>query len=101
MEHIEARILDRDYTLAVAPDEKERLVDAVKLVDARMKAIRDGGRIAGVDRIAVMAALQIAHDLLGANGANEASRVSAEAIRRIRKMSEDIDRELAKQDTLF
>ena len=98
MEHIEARILDRDYTLAVEPDERERLVDAVKLVDSRMKAIRDSGRIAGVDRIAVMAALQIAHDLLGGNHARAASPTGVDAIGRIRKMSEAIDRELARQD---
>ena len=49
MEQIEARILDRDYKLAVNPDEKSQLIDAVRIVDGRMRSIRDGGRVTGVD----------------------------------------------------
>jgi cell division protein ZapA len=100
MEQIEVRILDRDYRLAVPADEKARLLEAVRLVDDRMRSIRDAGRIAGQDRIAVMAALQIAHDLLGSRESAE-SAPSAEATRRIRKMTEDVDAELRRQDSLF
>lgn len=100
MEQIDVRILDRDYRLAVPADEKERLLEAVRLVDDRMRSIRDAGRIAGQDRIAVMAALQLAHDLLGSREAAEVSP-AAEATRRIRKMTEDVDAELRRQDSLF
>ena len=68
MEQIDVRILDRDYRLAVPAEEKDRLLDAVRVVDEKMRSIRDAGRVAGVDRIAVMAALQLAHELLGARG---------------------------------
>lgn len=104
MEQIEARILDREYKLAVNPDDRERLVDAVKMVDARMRSIRDGGRIAGVDRIAVMAALQIAHELIGSRDGHATALGtpgSAELVKRIRKMSEDIEAEIRKQESLF
>ncbi|MFN9773749.1 MAG: cell division protein ZapA, partial [Burkholderiales bacterium] len=55
MEQIDVRILDRDYRLAVPADEKARLLDAVRGVDEKRRAIRAAGRVAGVDRIAVMA----------------------------------------------
>jgi cell division protein ZapA len=104
MEQIEARILDREYKLAVNAEEKDRLIDAVKMVDTRMRSIRDGGRIAGVDRIAVMAALQIAHELIGSKDAPAAgvdTAASGELIRRIRKMSDDIEAEIKRQESLF
>ena len=69
MEQIDVRILDRDYRLAVSPDQRERLLEAVAVVDGRMRALRDSGRVAGIDRIAVMAALQLANELLGAPAA--------------------------------
>jgi cell division protein ZapA len=100
MEQIDVRILDRDYRLAVPADEKERLLDAVRVVDDTMRSIRDGGRVSGVDRIAVMAALQIAHDLLGARARADAEP-SVEAVRRIRRMTDELDAELRRQDSLF
>lgn len=102
MEQIDVRILDRDYRLAVPAEEKDRLLDAVRVVDEKMRSIRDAGRVAGLDRIAVMAALQLAHDLLGSRDAVEAGTVpAADAARRIRKMTEDLDAELRRQDSLF
>ena len=102
MEQIDVRILDRDYRLAVSSDEKSKLIDAVRVVDDKMKAIRDAGRIAGIDRIAVMAALQLAHDLLGSrDAAGTEAAPAADAARRIRRMTEELDAELRRQDSLF
>jgi cell division protein ZapA len=100
MEQIDVRILDRDYRLAVPAEEKARLLDAVRVVDEKMRSIRDAGRVAGLDRIAVLAALQLANDLLGTREAVEAS-ASAETTRRIRRMTEELDAELRRQDSLF
>ncbi len=100
MEQIEARILDRDYKLAVNPDEKDQLIDAVKIVDGRMRNIRESGRVSGVDRIAVMAALQLAHELIGSQS-DAAPRPSGDIAKRIRKMSEDIEAEIKRQESLF
>ncbi|MEI7446651.1 MAG: cell division protein ZapA [Burkholderiales bacterium] len=100
MDQIDVRILDRDYRLAVPADEKARLLDAVRVVDEKMRSIRDAGRVAGVDRIAVMAALQLAHDLIDAREA-AAAAPQADASRRIRAMTEELDVELRRQDSLF
>lgn len=101
MDQIDVRILDRDYRLAVPADEKAQLIDAVRVVDEKMRAIRDAGRVAGVDRIAVMAALQLANELLGARSAAPASAADGEAVRRIRRLTETLDAELRRQESLF
>ncbi len=100
MEQIDVKILDRDYRLAVTGETKPRLLEAVRIVDEKMRSIRDAGRVSGVDRIAVMAALQLAHVLLGAQQPADGTR-SAELLGRIRKMREDLDAELARQQPLF
>ena len=100
MAQIEVKILDREFRLAVADEDKPRLLEAVRMVDEKMRAVRDAGRVSGVDRIAVMAALQLAHELLGAQQPADGTP-SAELLGRIRKMREDLDAELARQQPLF
>jgi len=70
-EPVSVRILDRDYLIACEPDEREGLVAAAHLLDGRMRDIRGGNRMAAVDRIAVMAALNLAHELLQSKQASE------------------------------
>jgi len=64
MERIDVSILGRDYSMACAASEKETLLSAVRLVDQRMLAVKGSGKITGNERIAVMAAIQIAAELL-------------------------------------
>ncbi len=64
MERVDVAILGRDYSLACPPEEKDALLAAVRLVDQRMLAIKGVGKIASNERIAVMAAIQIANELL-------------------------------------
>lgn len=64
MERIDVSILDRDYSLACVASEKQALLDAVHLVDQRMLGIKASGKISSNERIAVMAAIQIAAELL-------------------------------------
>ena len=64
MERVDVSILGRDYSLACLPSEKEALLAAVRLVDHRMQAIKSSGKVAGNERIAVMAAIQIAGEML-------------------------------------
>jgi cell division protein ZapA len=68
---VSVRILDRDYLIACEPGEREGLVSAAHLLDARMRDIRGGNRMAAIDRIAVMAALNLAHELLQTRQASE------------------------------
>jgi cell division protein ZapA len=68
---VNVRILDRDYLIACEPDERDGLVSAAHLLDGRMRDIRSGNRMAAIDRIAVMASLNLAHELLQTKLVNE------------------------------
>ena len=100
MPQIEVRILDRDFRLSVADEDRPRLLEAVRMVDDKMRSVRDAGRISGIDRIAVMAALQPAHELLGSDNSAVGPK-SHEMMTRIRKMTEDLDAEIKRQESLF
>ena len=62
-EAVSVRLLDREYTVGVKPDERDSLVAAAKLLDGRMREVRGSNRMAAVDRVAVLAALNLAHEL--------------------------------------
>ena len=64
MERIDVSILGRDYSLACPAPEKQALLEAVHLVDQRMLRVKGSGKISSNERIAVMAAIQIAGELL-------------------------------------
>jgi cell division protein ZapA len=101
MEQLGVKILDREYKLAVKPDEKERLLDAVVMVDEKMRSLRDTGKIVGLERIAVMAALQLAHEMLGSQEPGAVTTTSSELQRKIRRMTADIEAEIKRQERLF
>ena len=61
---VDVTIFGRQYKVACNENERAELAEAVTYLDQKMREIRDRGKVAGVDRIAVMAALNIAHDLL-------------------------------------
>lgn len=61
---VTVRILDREYQIACREDEREDLQAAAELVHERMRETRSQGKVIGTDRIAVMTALNIAHELL-------------------------------------
>lgn len=61
---VSVRILDKDYLIGCAENERDELQASARYLDAKMREIRDTGKVVGADRIAVMAALNIAHELL-------------------------------------
>lgn len=61
---VTVQILDKDYPIACPPQERGNLESAARYLDSKMREIRSGGKVIGADRIAVMAALNITHDLL-------------------------------------
>lgn len=63
---VSVRILDKEYQVACPPSERTDLLDSAEILNAKMLEIRDSGRVVGLDRIAVMAALNMANDLLHA-----------------------------------
>lgn len=62
-EPVAVRILDREYTVGCEPGEKDGLMAAARLLDAKMREVRGGNRVAALDRVAVLAALNLAHEL--------------------------------------
>ena len=103
---LDVAILGREYKVACKESERAELMQAVSLLDARMREIRDTGKIAAVDRIAVMAALNLANELLRTRP-EPAARAAAAPIddprseRRIQAMQSAIDQVMAGQDKLI
>ncbi|MEJ5209086.1 cell division protein ZapA [Denitratimonas sp. CY0512] len=62
-EPVSVRIVDREYLVACEPEERDGLIQAAQMLDRQMREIRAGNRMAGIDRIAVLAALNLAHEL--------------------------------------
>jgi cell division protein ZapA len=98
-ESLTLTIFGRDYRIACAPEERADLVACARYVDAKMNDIRDTGKVMGADRVAVMAALQIAQELFSAKSGGGASL--GEIKRRIRQLNEIADEMLATQEKLF
>lgn len=103
---VDVSILGRDYKVACKESERAELMQAVALLDARMREIRDAGKVAAVDRIAVMAALNLANELLRTRAGGAMKSASApiddgRAQRRIQAMQSAIDQVMAGQDKLI
>ncbi len=62
-EPVNVKLLDREYTVGVGAGERDSLMAAAKLLDSKMREVRGANRMAAVDRIAVLAALNLAHEL--------------------------------------
>lgn len=72
-EAVTLRILDRDYQIACKPEERDELVAAAAYLDGKLRELRDGNRGGGLERFAVLAGLNIAHELLGCKREHAAS----------------------------
>ena len=69
---VSVRILDKEYQVACPASERTNLLDSAEVLNTKMREIRDSGRIVGLDRIAVMAALNMANDLMHAQARDQA-----------------------------
>jgi len=97
------QILGREFRVACPEGEEKQLLASVDYLNRRMKELRDTGKGTGNERIAIMAALNIAHEFLAQKSAKGASSVDgADIRRRIAAMQETLDSALAAdQDKLF
>ena len=68
---VSVRILDKEYQVACPAEERTDLLDSAEILNDKMREIRDSGRIVGLDRIAVMAALNMANDLIHAKARDQ------------------------------
>jgi len=96
---LDVTILDREFRVACPNEERAELLDAVAYLDKNMREIRDAGKITSVERIAIMAALNIAHELLTMRLGNGFDM--SDFKRRMESMQAAIDTVLADQDELF
>lgn len=93
-EPVNVRILDREYTVGVNPDERDSLLSAARLLETKMREVRGSNRMAAVDRVAVLAALNLAHELEQLRNENasrdrELARTLSELNRRIDALASD------------
>jgi cell division protein ZapA len=96
---IDISILGRSYKIACEEDERAGLLEAVAYLDSKMAEIKSAGKVNGTDRIAVMAALNIAHEFLSTKLGNGFD--IGQARRRISSIEAKLDEVLAQQDKLF
>lgn len=61
---VSVRLLDREYQVACPAEERSNLLDSAEFLDGKMREIRDSGKVVGLDRIAVIAALNLANELI-------------------------------------
>lgn len=86
---VDVSIMGRDFTVSCTEEERVGLMHAVAFLDKKMRDIRDSGKIIGVERIAIMTALNLSHELLN----SKTGEVDTGDIkRRISKMQDDIDK---------
>ena len=93
---VSVRILEKEYQVACLPEERSELLDSAEYLNLKMREIRDGGNIIGLDRIAVMTALNLANELLKLKRQGAGS----EAAPRVRQMRERVEAALAKGQQL-
>ena len=100
---LDITIMGRSYKVTCSEEEREPLLRAVAYLDEKMNEIKASGRVGSVERVAVMAALNIAHELLSAksDGAPIDGFDSDVLKRRMRSMQTALDAVLAPQDNLF
>ncbi len=81
-------IMDKDYHINCPSDEQEALMKAARMLDSRMREIRNSGKVNGIEHITVMAALYIAHEMV-TSGRDE--HYSAETHSQIQSMLDRLD----------
>jgi cell division protein ZapA len=95
---VSVRILDKEYLIACPFEERSALLDAAQHLDSRMREVRDSGKVVGIDRIAVIAALNLANELLRVQ--TEDRRTETEVTGRVRALRERVDGALARGQQL-
>ena len=68
---VSVSILDKEYQVACPADQEAELIVSASYLDKQMRSIRESGKVIGLERIAVMAALNISHELLKASEQDE------------------------------
>ena len=95
---LQISIMGREFRVACEPDEEKALLEAVDYLNGKMEEIKEQGKITGLDRIAIMSALNISHEFMTARIGNFDV---AEIRRRMINIEATLDKALAEQENLF
>ena len=101
---LDVSLMGRNYKVSCSDEEREDLLACVSLLDRKMSEIKNAGKVASAERIAVMVALNMAHELLQSRGSpsGAASGVDLEAMRRrMHVMQAVLDEALVPQEKLL
>lgn len=91
---VDVNIMGRDFTVSCTDEERPGLINAVNFLDKKMRDIRDNGKVVGAERIAIMTALNLAHELLNSkSGSVDVGDIK----RRVTQMQDQIDKACAKK----
>jgi cell division protein ZapA len=95
---VDIKILDKDYRIACPAEEQNELLASARFLDSRMREIRQTGRVIGTDRIAVLAALNIVHELLQVQ--NGQPGLDSDLVRRLARLGDRIGEALSAETGL-
>ncbi len=93
---VSVRILEKEYQVACPADEQPDLKRAASMLNEKMREIRESGKVVGLDRIAVMAALNITNELLQARNAGD--RIDEAASARVRGLRQRVEAALGDEN---
>ncbi|OGT65126.1 MAG: hypothetical protein A2W69_01140 [Gammaproteobacteria bacterium RIFCSPLOWO2_02_47_7] len=91
---INVTLLDKEYLIACSEEERDILHRAIEFLNQKMREVKSSGKVIGSERIAVMAALHIAHELLQYKDRNESYTSNVDSL--IRRLQSKIDDALVK-----
>ena len=80
---VDIRVLDKEYQVSCPPEERDALLNAAHQLDERMRSIRNSGSVIGLERIAVMAALNLSYELSKAESNTSTNNAVSETLRRL------------------
>lgn len=83
---ITVRILDKDYQVACPDEERDALLESAALLTRKMQEIRESGKVVGLDRVAVMAALNLSHEILQHQSAADQAQLAL--VERLRALND-------------
>jgi len=96
---LDVTIMGREFRVACPENEQQSLLASVDYLDKKMREIRDTGKVIGIERIAIMAALNITNDLLSSRVPSDFD--VGDFKRRIDALQAQIDQAMSEQDELF
>ena len=95
---VSVRLLDRQYEVACPAEERSDLLDSAEYLDAKMREVRDTGKVVGLDRIAVISALNIANELIKLK--QQGSSLDGDVGSRLKALRERVEAALEKGQQL-